>query len=561
MATSYVQIGGIAIGDAILQSVEVTQELNKHWWCRIQILQTENARPPVESWLGEACTIQAISELGSSTLFSGFVLEAKLNYELSGGYVAEITCVTQSYKLELTHQESYFSQKTLAAIAPLITGVDGLSAQVSCSSDEPGDYVQWGETDFAFLTRLADDRQAWIRPTDSGIEISSTFQGSSSLEWRKEGELVKFSVLGRLGQPTFQGTHYDPETTQSLYFSGVEKAPQFLGGSGPMVAAVLQASRSAMAPGAIFSDSRALTAVGYEAKLQRESVRSVAGNLVCHGVSHKPDVTAGNLITVSGLLDAAGTYGVTKVVHHWSQLGYHNEFWATPWSNWVSPVRPEHRAMDGVVVARVVDHNDPLGIGRLRVKYDWQTDSETAWLRMAVPHAGGTRGFMFMPEVGDEVLVAFEHGDPEQPVVIGCLWNSANSAPRESFLTGATAAAGAAVTGLALTDDAAGGGGPTDIVNNNVKKIVTKTNNRLIFSDAIDTQNQAAALVVPTVGSIKLLQTGIMSDGSSTGRPIIAIECLDGDIILGAPNGRVHIRSKFYSREIGSPASSPQGEE
>jgi type VI secretion system secreted protein VgrG len=553
MATAFMEIGGISVGNAIWNSVEVIQELNRHWWCKVKLLQTEDQRFPIESWLGQDCTIQATVESGSIIVFFGFILEGKLDYELSGGYTAELTCVTYSYKLELTHQESYFSQKGLASIANTITSVDGLTATVQCSQDILGDYVQWGETDFAFLIRLADDHQAWLRPSETGIEIYDQFQSGSTLTWRKEGEIVQFSMAGRLGQPTFQGTHYNPEKTQSQYFSGVEESPEFFGGSAPMVAAVLQASRSVMAPGALYSDTRALTAEAYEQKLKRESIRSVAANLVGHGVSRSPQVKAGDTLQIAGTLDAAGTYGVTKVVHRWTQFGYSNEFWCTPWKNWVSPVRPEHKPMDGVVVARVVDHNDPLGIGRLRVQYDWQTNSTTAWLRMAVPHAGGTRGFMFMPEVGDEVLVSFEHGDAEQPIVVGCLWNSANFAPRQSFLTGTMAAASGAVVGLGLIDDAVASGVPSDIANNNVKKIVTKSNNRLVFSDAVETQNQGAALIVPNVGSIKLLQTGLMSDGSSTGRPIIAIECTDGDILLGAPNGRVHIRSQYYSREIGTP--------
>lgn len=122
------------------------------------------------------------------------------------------------------------------------------------------------------------------------------------------------------------------------------------------------------------------------------------------------------------------------------------------------------------------------------------------------------------------------------------------------------AAAAGAVTGLGLTDDVLASGIPNDIANNNVKKIVTKSNNRLIFSDDVESCNQAAALIVPNVGSIKMLQTGNLADGTSTGRSIIAIECTDGDIFLGAPNGRVHIRSKFYSREVGVAPADPDVE-
>lgn len=429
MSTAFVEIGGISIGTAIVQRIEITQELNRHSYCSIELLQTDDQRFPLESWLGQSCTVQAITMACSALLFSGMVLEGKLQYLIAGNYVALLTCVSRSYKLELTHQEAYFSQQGMAAIAQVLVAEDGLTATVQCGQDLTGDYVQWGETDFAFLVRLADDHQAWIRPSETGIEIHDQFLSGPSVTWRQEGELIEFSMAGRLGQPSFKGTHYDFEKTKSLFFTDIQNEASFYSGSAPMVEAVKSASQAMLAQGALYYDTRALTAEAYEAKLKRESLRSVAAGLVGHGISRDANVAAGQTITLGGVFDADGTYGVTKVIHRWVPSGgYENEFWCTPWMNWVSPVRPEHKPMHGVVVARVVDHNDPLGIGRLRVKYDWQTDSSTGWLRMAVPHAGGTRGFMFMPEVGDEVLVTFEHGDAERPIVVGCLWNSANNA-------------------------------------------------------------------------------------------------------------------------------------
>src|SRR5262249_25178763 len=94
---------------------------------------------------------------------------------------------------------------------------------------------------------------------------------------------------------------------------------------------------------------------------------------------------------------------------------------------------PQPVQMRGVVSARVIDHNDPRGMGRLQVKYDWQEEGETGWARMISPHAGSDRGVMFMPEKGDEGLVAFEQGEPERPVILGALWNGVNIAPRTGF--------------------------------------------------------------------------------------------------------------------------------
>ena len=84
----------------------------------------------------------------------------------------------------------------------------------------------------------------------------------------------------------------------------------------------------------------------------------------------------------------------------------------------------------GVVVGVVTNNQDPDGFGRVKVKFPWLSDvDESNWARVAVPMAGKGRGFYFLPEVDDEVLVAFEHGDVRFPCVLGSLWNGVDTPP------------------------------------------------------------------------------------------------------------------------------------
>ena len=70
----------------------------------------------------------------------------------------------------------------------------------------------------------------------------------------------------------------------------------------------------------------------------------------------------------------------------------------------------------GVVIGVVADMEDPLGQGRIKLSFPWMADSQSsAWAPVAAPMAGSERGQWFMPEEGDEVLVAFEQGDFEHP--------------------------------------------------------------------------------------------------------------------------------------------------
>jgi len=86
--------------------------------------------------------------------------------------------------------------------------------------------------------------------------------------------------------------------------------------------------------------------------------------------------------------------------------------------------------ISGVAVGIVTNNQDPDGMGRVKLKFPWLTDNdESNWARMAVPMAGKERGLYFLPEVDDEVLVAFEHGDVRFPYVVGALWNGRDTPP------------------------------------------------------------------------------------------------------------------------------------
>lgn len=86
----------------------------------------------------------------------------------------------------------------------------------------------------------------------------------------------------------------------------------------------------------------------------------------------------------------------------------------------------------GVVIGVVTNIEDPDNLGRVRLKFPWLSDDdESGWARVATLMAGKERGSLFLPEVDDEVLVAFEHGDMRRPFVIGALWNGVDLPPPE----------------------------------------------------------------------------------------------------------------------------------
>lgn len=99
-----------------------------------------------------------------------------------------------------------------------------------------------------------------------------------------------------------------------------------------------------------------------------------------------------------------------------------------------APRETEHEAggyLKGVAVALVTQNKDDEGLCRVKVRFPWhEKPRESHWARLAMPMAGKKRGLVMIPEVGDEVLVAFEREDLRFPYVLGGLWNGRDKPPR-----------------------------------------------------------------------------------------------------------------------------------
>jgi uncharacterized protein involved in type VI secretion and phage assembly len=83
----------------------------------------------------------------------------------------------------------------------------------------------------------------------------------------------------------------------------------------------------------------------------------------------------------------------------------------------------------GIVLGKVTNVRDEEGLGRIQVSYPWLSGPEERWVSVAAPMAGPDRGFYCMPEVNDEVILAFDRADMDHPYVIGFLWNPVQKPP------------------------------------------------------------------------------------------------------------------------------------
>ena len=92
--------------------------------------------------------------------------------------------------------------------------------------------------------------------------------------------------------------------------------------------------------------------------------------------------------------------------------------------------KKEDQTMQGVALAEVTNNQDPLKWGRVKVKYPWRENApESDWARIVALAGGKNRGTLWLPEVGDEVLVGFDKGDIDHPFVLGGMWNGVDVPP------------------------------------------------------------------------------------------------------------------------------------
>jgi type VI secretion system secreted protein VgrG len=124
------------------------------------------------------------------------------------------------------------------------------------------------------------------------------------------------------------------------------------------------------------------------------------------------------------------TYRIIEIKHVYEPGDYYNEFVGIPDLFNAAPyIYTEAVPKGEEQPARVVDNNDPMGMGRIRVQFPWQEDKgqKTPWIRLIQPHSGAGKGFHFIPEIGEEVLVGHESGNAEKPFVMGTHYNGSET--------------------------------------------------------------------------------------------------------------------------------------
>jgi phage baseplate assembly protein gpV len=197
--------------------------------------------------------------------------------------------------------------------------------------------------------------------------------------------------------------------------------------------------------------------------------------------------------------------------------------------------------MPSVVEALVVDNCDPEGMSRVKVKFPTLPDMpESWWARLSMPMAGKDRGWMTIPEVGDEVLVAFMHGDVQQAVVVGSLYNGVDRPPYANEDGQDNLRVFQTRSGHRVTFDDTAGAENIDIVTHNEKIRVIWDPVAKVLSITAD-----AEIRVEAKGDVKIKTPSCLIDaGSSIGIRAGGAMSVQAGAVVGLVGGsQAHLQS------------------
>ena len=471
-----------------VSSVRLEQYIDNHHGLAVRVKQAGKAEGGKEfddpstftSFLGKSISIVItpageLVDASRQLEFIGLVTEVSLDHSIDGVNTFLIRAESPTITLDGSRRNMYYSNKS---VSDIISGIlQSYPITVGEVASTKGTFkfdAQYMETDYEYILRLAAAQSLFAYYTGKEFCVTKAVSGDPE-------ELVWRETLGsfRLGLGTTPYNYeskvynYEEAKTYSQDTTGLkpEVAPSEL------VNISYESSKKIYDKAGFSTSPKAATdRQSLENTLKTEKCRSLGSMVKCYGQSNVPQVTIGRCVKVKGMDKLDGLYWVKGINHIFDESGkYHNTFICTP----VDAAYPEKEAVQkvaddidtvkaevpsrkkfkpaefkGLHVAVVVDNVDPESMGRIKVKYPWTDDEIVKWVRLAVPYAGGDRGWISLPEIDDEVLIGYEYGDPDHPIALGALYN-----------------------GQAMPPADAGGD------KNDIKMLMTRGGNQIIFND------------------------------------------------------------------------------
>lgn len=386
--------------------------------------------------------------------FLGDIAAVEPSFPSDGPPTIRVTGYDRSFRMRRSQPEpTKYTFMNDSLIAARIAAENGLVPIVDPTPGIPEEVIQV-ESDFAFLKARAQQYffDVYVEWDRLHFQFPRPETATRVLEWGRN--LTSFSprisAAGLAGLQVIRG--YNQELAQTISVTALaadfdlDNLVERLGSSAIDLLGSLV--RKGIRQGTVENPLDA--AVLARSLLANLMEGMYEGSGSCIGI---PELSAGRYVTVRGVGKRfGGTYRVRKVTHRIDGSGYTTEFSITQrsHSSLMGLLRkqmveepPPNRAekFHGVVLAEVTANDEvhavppKVPIGRVKVSYPGLSDTFTSgWAPCVRPMATKGAGFYALPEVGDQVLVAFAHGDLSKPYVLGSLWTATRRPPVSDLL-------------------------------------------------------------------------------------------------------------------------------
>lgn len=430
------EIAGIPMPSFV--QLMLKQSINEHHYFEItldiQAIEAYGVEIPEASkdWVGK----KVIMDFGG-TIFVGVATMVGLHR--SGGTHGNIkvTGYSSTFLLESDHTCASWCNKSLSDIVKELTDKAGVQALVNPETKSKLEYeCQYEETNFRFIQRLARQYQEWLYYDGQNLVFGKPQAGSTTKLTYGE-ELSVLDVCSQTLARPIKGSSYHSVNNQT--YNG--QSPDTAAGQNTLGQAAFDSSLALFTAPAVQRAEPRITNKGeLDAYFQRRQQSDSAASSFITGESDCRILTVGSIIDVHTAIhtgigihvkNSIGTYIITEITHV-AGMGdsFQNYFTALPSSIPTLPCPDVPLPVAHTQQAVVVSNEDPKKLGRVQVKMNWQTGPmQTSWIRVLTPDAGTSdkvatnRGFVFIPEKGDQVMVAFRYDDPNRPFVLGSLFH------------------------------------------------------------------------------------------------------------------------------------------
>ena len=343
-----------------------------------------------------------------------------------------------TYRMETAHSCFSWNDTTIGNVVKKLCAEAKVQLELNPAYKENKDYIcQYEESDFDFIRRLAYQYQEWMY-----------FDGTKLIfgKPRKLADPIRLEYGTTLSSLDIGLQTLARSEQVFSYHSGADRemqrmTPDLAYGHDKLSGDAFRASLGMFSKPA---RQHALPRISDESELinymGRKQAAETAETHYITAESQVPTLRVGSVVSLySSFLERVGNISkeslgdfiIIEITHEVSQGSYYkNRFKAIPATIKALPSPKVRMPLAETQMATVLSNADPQGKGRVRVRMNWQTDGmQTGWVRVMTPDGGSSsdvksnRGFVFIPEVGDQVLLGFRHGDPARPYILGSLFN------------------------------------------------------------------------------------------------------------------------------------------